>query len=210
MTEKEVAAIFDLLSKLPPLRGDHIMFPTGDPGLDALLPGEVPKGMVAVIKNGVLTYETFESFGGAKLAMSDKTGTCPTCKQEADLHPALFPEGLGFSHHFDTMTRHLCSCGSGKPCPGGVKNYSEKWCLCRMGGGKNPCEEIGPPTSYFETPDRAPSMGCPVDEPRYTGPHLDLTEHSKDLMGTPHLCPGCRSLDGEHNFGPSCTLEKEP
>lgn len=24
---------------------------------------------------------------------------------------------------------------------------------------------------------------------------------------TPRLCPGCRSLDGEHDFGPTCTVE---
>jgi hypothetical protein len=24
--------------------------------------------------------------------------------------------------------------------------------------------------------------------------------------GTPRLCPGCRALDGEHDFGPTCTL----
>lgn len=27
-------------------------------------------------------------------------------------------------------------------------------------------------------------------------------------VGTSRLCPGCRSLDGEHNFGPTCTLEE--
>jgi hypothetical protein len=63
MTKEEMESAFDLLSKLPPLRGDHIMFPTGDPGLDALLPGEVPPGMIAVIKDGILTYETYEGLG---------------------------------------------------------------------------------------------------------------------------------------------------
>ncbi len=28
--------------------------------------------------------------------------------------------------------------------------------------------------------------------------------------GTPRVCPGCRSLDGEHDFGPGCTLEEKP
>jgi hypothetical protein len=80
-----------------------------------------------------------------------------------------------------------------------------------MGVGKNPCEEVGPPTSYFEKPHQIPSIGCPVEEPRYIGPNLDLTEHSKNLMGSvgpPRLCPGCRSLDGEHDFGPTCMLKE--
>ncbi len=25
----------------------------------------------------------------------------------------------------------------------------------------------------------------------------------------PRICPGCRSLDGEHDFGPGCTLNEE-
>jgi hypothetical protein len=109
--------------------------------------------------------------------------------------------------------RHICTCGSEKPCHGGVKKTGEAWCSCRdiVGKSRNPCVEVGPPTPYFEMPHRVPSMGCPVEEPRYTGPNLDLTEHSKDLMGvgSPRLCPGCRSLDGEHDFGSTCTLTEE-
>lgn len=27
---------------------------------------------------------------------------------------------------------------------------------------------------------------------------------------SPRICPGCRALDGEHDFGPGCTLTEEP
>jgi hypothetical protein len=33
---------------------------------------------------------------------------------------------------------------------------------------------------------------------------------SQPTAGTPRLCPGCRALDGEHDFGPTCTLVGEP
>mgnify|MGYP001563591591 CR=1 FL=1 len=50
---------------------------------------------------------------------------------------------------------------------------------------------------------------------RYPKEHLqsilDTQEHVAQVMallgnGTARLCPGCRSLDGEHDFSPTCTL----
>ena len=34
--------------------------------------------------------------------------------------------------------------------------------------------------------------------------HVERYETGKDAM--PRLCSGCRSLDGEHDFGETCTL----
>jgi len=32
---------------------------------------------------------------------------------------------------------------------------------------------------------------------------------NKNTLGGPRLCPGCRGVDGEHDFGATCTLRDE-
>ena len=61
LTPEDVKAALEMIERSP-LRGDCISFLTGDdPGLDALLPGKVPFGKIAVIENGNLTYHEPEA-----------------------------------------------------------------------------------------------------------------------------------------------------
>lgn len=41
-----------------------------------------------------------------------------------------------------------------------------------------------------------------------TGEGVDALKQPS--VGTPRICPGCRSLDGEHTFKEDCTLEDKP
>lgn len=59
-------------------------------------------------------------------------------------------------------------------------------------------ELLGPPQPF-----------PPLEEPRDLEGALGraLTpDELRQYAGTPRLCQGCRSLDGEHDFGPTCTL----
>jgi hypothetical protein len=63
---------------------------------------------------------------------------------------------------------------------------------------------------------RYSSLGVEIEHRRLP-PHL-MARVGEDpalwetlrYKGTPRICPGCRSLDGEHDFGPGCTLEDKP
>lgn len=45
--------------------------------------------------------------------------------------------------------------------------------------------------------------------PEVTPDHITLKAVAEPFtIGAPRLCPGCRSVDGEHDFGPTCFLEE--
>lgn len=52
------------------------------------------------------------------------------------------------------------------------------------------------------------SLKVPVDHITLTFESLPEAQRA-EAQGTPRLCPGCRMLDGEHDFGPTCTLTDE-
>lgn len=50
---------------------------------------------------------------------------------------------------------------------------------------------------------------CIACEARYAEVIRAISAVAEHVLERSRLCPGCRAFDGEHDFGPNCTLERE-